>query len=493
MPEIPDSSYQNPAAGKPSEEAATDAPSPLEALQKTSEAVNERVTGLADSLTTWIDAQPWIPDGLVRPVHFVLLLLAVAFASWLLFKVARPLVLRVGKRIAEKSPTRADEFLFGHGVFRWLTHVLPALLIYTVTPGFFASVPWLARILKTGSLLYLLLAAYMVVDSLVNAITTDLQRTRLAQRMNLGALAQVIKLVTALVVFILAIALVIGKSPMVLLGGLSVFASVLMLVFKDVILGFVAGIQLSTNRLLSPGDWLEMPSHYADGDVMEIGLTTVKVRNWDKTITTIPTYALISEPFKNWRGMIESGGRRIKRSLTIDTNSIRLCDADMLARFHRIEHLADYLREREKEIAEWNEAHGIREDSPKINGRRLTNIGTFRAYVSAYLRTHPGIHQDMTLLVRQLAPEGRGLPIEIYCFSADRAWANYETIQADIFDHLYAVIPEFGLRVFQEPTGLDFRRLADSPDPADGEADSTTRPAPTERPDGSSDSAGPER
>lgn len=454
MPEIPDPSISIPPA--PGTQTA------LEAIQETTEAVNERVSGLAASLADWIDLQRWVPDGFVEPLTLVLLLLAVALASWLLFKVARPLLLRAVKRIAENSATRADEFLFGHGVFLWLTHVLPALLIFTVTPGLFASVPLLARLLKTGSLLYLLLAVYMVVDSLVNAITADLQRTRLSQRMNLGALAQVIKLVTALVVLILAIAIIIGKSPTVLLGGLSVFASVLMLVFKDVILGFVAGVQLSTNRLLSPGDWLEMPSHHADGDVLEIGLTTVKVRNWDQTITTIPTYALISEPFKNWRGMLESGGRRIKRSFSIDTNSIRLCDAEMLAHFHRIEHIAGYLQLREKEIAEWNTLQGIREDSPKVNGRRLTNIGTFRAYVNAYLRHHPGIHQGMTLLVRQLAPEGRGLPIEIYCFSADQAWANYETIQADIFDHIYAVVPEFGLRVFQEPTGLDIRDLSET-------------------------------
>lgn len=489
MPEISESSNNRPST----EDPAPVTHSALEAIQETTEALNQRASGVAESLAGWIGSRGWIPAGLVQPLNLVLLLLAVALASWLLFVVARPLLLRAVKRIAENSATRADEFLFGHGVFRWLTHVLPALLIFTVTPGLFASFPLLARILKTGSLLYLLLAVYMVVDSLVNAISADLQRTRVAQRMNLGALAQVIKLVTALVVFILATAIVIGKSPMVLLGGLSVFASVLMLVFKDVILGFVAGVQLSTNRLLSPGDWLEMPSHHADGDVLEIGLTTVKVRNWDKTITTIPTYALISEPFKNWRGMVESGGRRIKRSLTIDTNSIRLCDAEMLARFHRIEHIAGYLREREKEIAEWNTAHGIQKDSPKVNGRRLTNVGTFRAYVSAYLRHHPGIHQDMTLLVRQLAPEGRGLPIEIYCFSADQAWANYETIQADIFDHIYAVVPEFGLRVFQEPTGLDFQGLTDSPDPAEAKPARATGAVSAERPANNPDSAGSDR
>lgn len=218
MPEISESSNNRPST----EDPAPVTHSALEAIQETTEALNQRASGVAESLAGWIGSRGWIPAGLVQPLNLVLLLLAVALASWLLFVVARPLLLRAVKRIAENSATRADEFLFGHGVFRWLTHVLPALLIFTVTPGLFASFPLLARILKTGSLLYLLLAVYMVVDSLVNAISADLQRTRVAQRMNLGALAQVIKLVTALVVFILATAIVIGKSPMVLLGGLSV-------------------------------------------------------------------------------------------------------------------------------------------------------------------------------------------------------------------------------------------------------------------------------
>jgi miniconductance mechanosensitive channel len=232
-----------------------------------------------------------------------------------------------------------------------------------------------------------------------------------------------------------------------------------MLVFRDVILGFVAGIQLSTNSMLSIGDWLEMPSHKADGDVEEIGLTTVKVRNWDKTITTIPTYALISESFRNWRGMSESGGRRIKRSLFIDISSIRLCSEEMLDRFREIEHIATYLKKKEAEVETYNEAMGEEADKNRVNGRRLTNVGTFRAYIEAYLRHHPDINREMTLLVRQLAQDGRGLPIEIYCFSANKNWAPYESIQADIFDHLLAVAREFDLELFQEPSGNDFSKI----------------------------------
>ncbi len=239
---------------------------------------------------------------------------------------------------------------------------------------------------------------------------------------------------------------------------MGVVASVLMLVFKDAILGFVAGIQLSANHMISRGDWIEMPKYGADGDVIDIALTTVKVQNWDKTITTIPTYALISDSFKNWRGMSESGGRRIKRSVMIDINTIRFCDDEMIERFAKTRYLADYIREKREELSAWNRKHHV-DDGVAVNVRHLTNVGTFRAYILHYLRNHPKVNQEMTLLVRQLAPTANGLPIEIYCFSSDRAWANYEDIQADIFDHILAVAPEFGLRVFQLPSGSDLRSV----------------------------------
>ena len=214
--------------------------------------------------------------------------------------------------------------------------------------------------------------------------------------------------------------------------------------------------------MLSQGDWLEMTSHQADGTVELIGLTTVKVRNWDKTITTIPTYALISCPFKNWQGMSEGTGRRIKRSLFIDTSCIRFCDVKMLNKLREIEYLKQYLTSKEEAIEESNSKLEEGRLSNQVNGRRLTNLGTFRAYIECYLKAHPNINQEMTLIVRQLATEGRGIPIEIYCFSSVKEWAGYEAIQADIFDHLFAIAPDFELSVFQEPTGRDFQRLQNS-------------------------------
>jgi miniconductance mechanosensitive channel len=213
--------------------------------------------------------------------------------------------------------------------------------------------------------------------------------------------------------------------------------------------------------MVSHGDWIEMPKYGADGDVLEVTLTTVKVQNWDKTVTTIPTYALISESFKNWRGMQESGGRRIKRAVNIDINSIRFCDEKMLERFEKIQYIAEYIEQKKAELEAFNTAIKV-DNTSLVNGRRMTNVGTFRAYVQAYLLNHPMISKEMTFLVRQLQPTEYGLPIEVYVFSKDKVWANYEAIQADIFDHILAVVPEFDLRVYQNPSGSDFRGLMHS-------------------------------
>jgi miniconductance mechanosensitive channel len=257
---------------------------------------------------------------------------------------------------------------------------------------------------------------------------------------------------------IFIVSILTDKSPWGILSILGGFTVVLMLVFKDTILGFVASIQLSGHDMVRIGDWIEMPKYGADGDVIDVSIHTVKVRNWDKTITTIPTYGLVTDAFKNWRGMSESGGRRIKRSFYIDMSSIKFCTDEMLERFRKFEFIREYIEQKQKEIDEYNREHAV-ETSQLINGRRQTNIGVFRAYIIAYLKKHPKIHQGMTFLVRHLEPTPTGLPIQIYVFSSDQAWANYEAIQADIFDHLLAAVPEFELRIFQNPTGHDFAAL----------------------------------
>ena len=299
-------------------------------------------------------------------------------------------------------------------------------------------------------LLFLLLALFALLDCLLSLS----RHTRLGRDLPLRGIFQGVKLVASILVGILMIALLLGKSPLFLFSGRGAMTAVLMLVFKDPILGLVAGIQLSANRMLSVGDWLQMDKYGADGEVTDIGLTTVKVSNWDKTITTIPTYALISDSFKNWQGMTESGGRRIKRSVNIDMTSVRFLTSQEQLQLKQARLLAPYLSRKEQELSSYNQQLSDAISCP-INGRHLTNLGTLRAYLDAYLRAHAGIRKDMTLMVRQLAPTTDGLPLEIYCFTATTAWAEYEGIQADIFDHIFAIIEQFHLRLHQSPTGYD--------------------------------------
>jgi len=302
--------------------------------------------------------------------------------------------------------------------------------------------------------IWMTLVGMLAALSALDTVLVIYRGFNVSRRVPIKGALQVVKLILIIAAVLIVIGIVVNKNPLYLLTGLGALSAVLMLVFKDSILGLVAGIQLTANRMIARGDWIEMPSHGADGDVLEVTLTTVKVQNFDKTITTIPTYALMTQAFKNWRGMQESTGRRIKRAVSIDMGTIRFCDDEMLKRFAHIQYIADYLEQKRKEIAQYNKDAAV-DDSSLVNGRRLTNIGTFRAYVVAYLRNHPMINQEMTFLVRQLAPTPQGLPVEIYVFCKDKVWANYEAIQADIFDHMLAVVPEFDLKVYQQPSGHD--------------------------------------
>ena len=384
----------------------------------------------------------------------VLLVLFVALTA---NRVTKRVVVRGIARLARRTTASWDDIVMRHRVLQRVAHLVPALVIYHSATPVLAGYDQLTAVVRQGALIYMIVIAALAADSVVNVGIEIARGSRLPRELPVRSIAQVLKLVVYAVTAISVLALVLGRSPLLLLSGLGAMSAVTMLVFKDTILGFVAGIQLSANRMVSRGDWVEMPKHGADGDVLDVGLTTVKVQNWDKTITTIPTYALIAESFKNWRGMAESGGRRIKRALYIDVGSIRFCDEEMLARFSKIQYIADYLKDKREEIANWNAARGV-EPASLADGRHLTNVGTFRAYVVAYLRHHPMVHQDMTFLVRQLAPTEHGLPIEVYVFSRDQVWSRYEAIQADIFDHLLAVVPEFDLRVFQSPSGRDVER-----------------------------------
>lgn len=375
--------------------------------------------------------------------------------NWL----AKKVLLRFIHQFVDQSRNKWDDALVQHKVFLRLSHLAPAVIIYHLSGWVFAGHIQLLHVCRTASLVYMILTGVWVIDSLLNAVITIYRSYELNRRVPIRGFIQVLKVFLYAYALITVLSLLLDRSPNRLLAGMGALTAVLMLVFKDAILGLVAGVQLTTNNMLRVGDWIEMPKYGADGDVTEITLTTVKVQNWDKNIISIPTYALITDAFKNWRGMKESGGRRIKRCVYIDMNSIRFCDDAMLENYGRINCLRDYLAGKRKELADYNAEHHLDPTVP-VNARRLTNIGTFRAYLVEYLRRHPKVHQNLTLMVRQLEPTSHGLPIQIYVFSSDQVWINYEAIQSDIFDHILAVAPEFGLRVYQNPTGSDFQQLA---------------------------------
>lgn len=408
---------------------------------------------MLQSLENWL-AQHNIQLSQITPI-------AEALGLILLMSVIIHLVLHRGvvswlKRRADKSKAVWRHELFSGNLFSRF-----ALLIQGIVIGIQANL-WLSEestvreVLLTLTALWVVLYTLLTLFSLLDVMDRLIGRTQVGRNMPVRGIIQSIKIVLFVIGALLITSILIGKSPIILLSGLGAMTAVVMLVFKDPILGLVAGVQLSANKMLSVGDWLEMPKYGADGAVIDISLTTVKVQNWDKTITTIPTYALISDSFKNWKGMTDSGGRRIKRSVLLDATSVHFLSNEEVTSLTKAQLLEPYMKHKVEEINHYNNANQI-DASCRINGRRLTNLGSFRAYLERYLRAHKGIHQHMTLMVRQLAPSHHGIAMEIYCFTNTTAWVEYEHIQADIFDHLYAVLPEFNLRVAQAPTGSDFR------------------------------------
>ncbi|WP_294343445.1 mechanosensitive ion channel family protein [Prosthecochloris sp.] len=368
--------------------------------------------------------------------------------------LTKRILLNAINAFASKTRTKYDDLLVKYKVFNWLAHLIPPLLLYNLAVPVLQFYPKSIDVVQSLALVYLTVIFVFVILSALDALLEYYNQSSVTRKLPLKSFIQVIKTIVVSVGAVIVISNLIGQSPVVLFSGLGAFTAVIILIFKDSILGFVAGIQLTTNNLVKVGDWIEMPKYGVDGDVVDISLVTVSVQNWDKTISTIPAYALISEGFKNWRGMSESGGRRITRSIIIDMKSVRFCDDSMLKKFSEVQLLQSYLREKKLEVSQFNQRHGVDTSSP-VNGRRLTNLGTFRAYLVAYLRNHPKINPDMTFLIRHLQPTENGIPVQIYVFSNDQVWANYEAIQADIMDHVLAVLPFFELRVFQVPSGSD--------------------------------------
>lgn len=377
-------------------------------------------------------------------------ILIAVFAYWLV----KVIIVRNVHKFIKKGSSIWTEAMLETKLFTRLSHLAPAIVIGGLDNVAFAGNPTIFAILKICIALYCIVIIVSVIFSFLETIHLITERGHFLVGLPIRGIIQAAKLIVFLIAAILVISVLFGKHPLVILSAFGALAAVLMLVFKDTIMGFTAGIMLAANKMVRVGDWIEKPSAGADGDVIDVALTTVKVQNWDKTITTIPAYDLISGSFKNWRGMSESGGRRIKRSLHIDMQTVRFADEEMLARWQKIDLLKPYLCSKLQEIAEENLKCGT-DTSILGNGLRLTNLGTFRAYCLAYLKANPNIHQQMTMIVRQLEPKEFGIPLELYTFTNNTAWAVYESIQADIFDHLLAVISEFGLAVYQRPSGTD--------------------------------------
>ena len=397
-------------------------------------------------LDRYADLALWL-QSLIALAGLVVVALAV---NWLIKRV----LLRAAAPYLDRRSDTADRAV------AWLATVIPLLVVSRGIDWVPNLPPELVTVTVNVVRALIVLSVAMAISGALDYANELYARRPEARSRPIKGYIQVVKIAMFCGAAILMIAVLIEQSPLLLLSGLGAMAAVLLLVFKDTILSLVASVQLTSNDMLRVGDWIEMPSMDADGDVIDIALHTVTVQNFDKTITTIPTHKLIADSFRNWRGMSDSGGRRIKRALVLDQNSVRFLDEDEVAGLKRFRLLEKYLARKQDEIAEWNR-HELASDSDAINARRITNIGTLRAYVIAYLQSHPRIADEgFTLMVRQLPPSPQGLPLEIYCFANTIDWAEYEAIQADIFDHMLAILPEFGLRVFQQPSGLDLQGLA---------------------------------
>lgn len=402
--------------------------------------------------------------GLVRDSaniwdNLIILLLVIAVTVGIDY-TCRYIFLGLFKRFAKRTRNQWDDLIVERKIINKLMHLIPAILVYIMLPLALprAEMPTLLGILQMVCSIYIVAVILRFINAALNLLLEIYNRKEAFKNKPLKGFVQIIQVLVFFVGFIIIISILIGKSPATLFAGLGASAAILMLVFKDTILGFVAGIQLSANDMLRPGDWITMTKYGADGTVIEVTLNSIKVRNFDNTITMIPPYALVSDSFQNWRGMQESGGRRVKRSINIDMNSVRFCTPEMLDKFRKISLLTEYIDTKQQELERYNKEHNI-DGSIKVNGRRQTNLGVFRAYLVNYLKSNPDVNKNLTCMVRQLQPTEKGIPMELYFFAATTVWIPYEGIQSDVFDHILAVLPEFDLQVFQEVSGSDLRHL----------------------------------
>lgn len=391
---------------------------------------------------------------LERWVIIALILIAAFLADF----ICRRVIVEGIKKVTKRTKVTWDDLVFNDRVLNYFCHIIPPVIIYILIPLAFPDSPGILSFILRICMVYIIAVALKFVNVFLGVLFELTNRREDFRDRPLKGVFQIIQVGLFFIGTIIIISILINKSPLHLFAGLGASAAILMLVFKDTIMGFVSGIQLSANDMLRPGDWITMPKYGADGTVIDVTLNTVKVRNWDNTITTIPPYALVSDSFQNWRGMRESGGRRVKRSINIDMNSVRFCTPEMLERYRNIVLLRDYIDRTEQTVEQYNKQHGLDNDN-LVNGRHQTNLGVFRAYLERYIESLPAVNEGLTHMVRQLQPTEKGIPMEVYFFCKEKDWILYEQVQADVFDHVLAVVPEFELRVFQSPSGDDLRSM----------------------------------
>jgi miniconductance mechanosensitive channel len=402
-----------------------------------------------------------ISEGIAPYLRLLSLLAITGLLAWGSFYMTKRIINGALSRYINRSRTSWGTLLSDKKFFSALAHFVPVLIVRVVAPLLFRDFETVLPLVIKLTDIYLIMVILMAIIASLHVAEHVLSGSEAFVDKPLSSYFQLIRIVLYIASGIFILSILMGKSPVYFLSAFGAMTALVMLIFKDTILGLVASVQISANDMVRVGDWVEMPKFDANGDVTAINLNTVKVRNWDKTVTTIPTYYFVTDSFKNWRGMKESGGRRIKRALYINAATVKFIDPETRRRYQHYHLLKDYLIIRQQEIDRHNVNHDI-DTSVLINGRRMTNIGVFRHYVESYVRNHPGIRKDMALMVRQLAMEDRGIPIEIYCFTTTTIWVDYEAIQSDIFDHLLAAVPFFGLEVFQQPSGTDLNRAFSS-------------------------------
>ena len=397
---------------------------------------NKDMETINDTITMWLQQLGVQPES-VGTVHRIVAVAGILLLAYVAHWLCRKVVVTTVKKLTSKTQNKWDDYLFNDRVLNDFCHMVPPIVITALIPFAFPSEPMtLAFVLKICWIYITIVVVRLICTFLTSLYTISSEHEKLKER-SMKGFYQMMKLIVICVGTIIIISTLIDKDPVKILTGLGASAAILTLVFKDTIMGLVAGVQLTANDMLRPGDWITMPKYGADGSVLEVTLTTVKVQNWDKTISTIPPYALVNDSFQNWRGMRESGGRRVKRSINIDMHTVRFCTPEELETFRK---------------EEWMQGF-------EATGKEEVNLYVFRHYLEHYLRTHPKVNQNLTLMIRQLQPTAEGMPIELYFFSDGTEWIPYERLQAEVFDHLLATVHQFGLKVFQSPTGLDLRYL----------------------------------